>query len=103
MESATRDDSVPAAAADSARDAFGYVIPEAISMSSSDDESSFSEKKSPSQYKMEQMCKWGSDDSDGQSSSGDEEVEFSVDEIPPDDFVKEVEYVPHAVLNKKPH
>ena len=56
MESAARDDSAPAAAADSARDAFGYVISEARSMSSSDNESGVSEKESPSQYRMEEMA-----------------------------------------------
>lgn len=101
MESAARDDSALPDAADSARDPFGFVIPEALSMSSSDDESGVSEKESPSQYRMEQLRKQGSDDSDGQSSSGDEDVEISEDEIPPDDFVDEIEHVPRAVLDKK--
>ena len=101
MESAARDDSALPDAADSARDPFGFVIPEALSMSSSDDESGVSEKESPSQYRMEQLRKRGSDDSDGQSSSGDEDVEIPEDEIPPDDFVDEIEHVPRAVLDKK--
>ena len=102
MESAARDDSALPDAADSARDPFGFVIPEALSMSSSDDDKSgVSEKESPSQYRMEQLCKQGSDDSDGQSSSGDEDVGIPEDEIPPDDFVDEIEHVPRAVSDRK--
>ena len=101
MESSARDDSALADAASSAPDPYEYVIPEARSLSSSDNES---EKESPSQYRMEQMRKRDSDGSqsgsDGQSSSGDEEVEIPEDEIPPDEFVDEVEHVPRAVLNK---
>ena len=101
MESSARDDSALADAAGSAPVPYGFVIPKALSMSSSDNES---EKESPSQYRMEQMRKRDSDGSqsgsDGQSSSGDEEVEIPEDEIPPDDFDDEVEHVPRAVLNK---
>ena len=101
MESAARDDFALPDAADSTRDPFGFVSPEPLSMSSSDDESGVSEKESPSQYRMEQLRKRGSDDSDGQSSSADEDVEIPEDEIPPDDFVDEIEHVPRAVLEKK--
>ena len=101
MESAARDDSAAPVAADLALDAFGNVIPDARSLSSSDDESGVSEKESPSLYKMEQMRKQGSDGSDGPSSSGDEVVEIAEDEIPPDDCVDEIGHVPRAVLNKK--
>ena len=92
MESSARDDSALADAASSAPDPYEYVIPEARSLSSSDNES---EKESPSQYRMEQMRKRDSDGSqsgsDGQSSSGDEEVEIPEDEIPPDEFDDEDE------------
>jgi hypothetical protein len=101
MESAARDDSAPADAADAAGNPFGFVIPEPLSMSSSDDESGVSEKEYLSQYRMEQMRKRGSDDSDDQSSSGDDNVEIPEDEIPPDDFVDGIEHVPRAILNKK--
>jgi hypothetical protein len=101
MESTARDDSAAPVAADLALDAFGNVIPDARSLSSSDDESGVSEKESPSQYRMEQMRLRGSDDSDGQSSSGDDDVEVPTDDIPADEFVDQIEHVPRAVLDKK--
>ena len=101
MESTARDDSAAPVAADLALDAFGNVIPDARSLSASDDESGVSEKESPSQYRMEQMRQRGSDDSDGQSSSGDDDVEIPTDDIPADEFVDEIEHVPRAVLDKK--
>ena len=101
MESTAREDSAAPVAADLALDAFGNVIPDARSLSASDDESGVSEKESPSQYRMEQMRQRGSDDSDGQSSSGDDDVEVPTDDIPADEFVDEIEHVPRAVLDKK--
>ena len=101
MDSAARDDSATADAADLARDAFGNVIPDARSLSGSDDESGVSEKESPSLYKMERLRKRDSDGSDGPSSSDDEEVEVPSDNIPADEDVDEIEHVPRAVLDKK--
>jgi hypothetical protein len=101
MDSAARDDSATADAADLARDAFGNIIPDARSLSGSDDESGVSEKESPSLYKMERLRKRDSDGSDGPSSSDDEEVDVPSDNIPADEDVDEIEHVPRAVLDKK--
>jgi hypothetical protein len=101
MESGALGDSAAANAADSARDAFGFVIPVARSLSDSDEESEVSEKESPSQYRKAQMLEQGSGGSDDESS--DQEVEMAKDEIQPDDLVDGLSMFHVLFSTRKPH
>ena len=101
MESDACDDSAAAGATDSPRDEHRFVVPEARTLSDSDERSDVSEEMSPSQYRLSRMREdlGISDGFDGRSS--DEEVEIAEEEISPDEFDDEVEVAPRAVLNKK--
>ena len=101
MDSDARRDFAAAEAADSPRNDRRFVIPEARTLSDSEEESDGGEEVSPSQYKLSRMREEAhiSDGSNGGSSN--EDVEIAEDEYSPDEIDVEGEVAPRAVLNKK--
>ena len=102
MDSDARHDFAAGDAADSPRDDRRFVIPTAVSLPESEEESDGGEETTPSQYRRSRMREESSHINDGSNGgSSDEEVEIAKEEFSPDEFDVEGEVAPRAVLNKK--
>jgi hypothetical protein len=102
MDSDARNDSAAGDTADSPREDRRFVIPEARTLSESEEQSDGGEETTPSQYRRSRMREESSHINDGSSGgSSDEEVEIPEDVYSPDEIDVEGEVAPRAVLNKK--
>ena len=89
MDSDARRDVAAGNAADSSRNDRRFVIPEARTLSDSEEESDGGEEVSPSQYKLTRMREESSHISDGSNGgSSDDEVEIAEEEMLSNAFVK---------------